>query len=645
MKYQLVDKVVNNQVDNSVDSFVDKHVDKYVNNYADKQILNKDNPVINQSLSQNLDDTNTPTWAMLWSGYLPQINSKNHRLSKENQSLVKNYLLTLSEALERGDSCIALTEKPQNINDFLFDVSEYQAQDLSTLKQLKPMFWDHGRLYLQRYWAYEQRLAQRIASLLSEQVQQVDLASYLSLFEDPYQQQALAQGVNSAFSLITGGPGTGKTFVLTHIVAVLKKFYPDMRIAMVAPTGKAAQRMQEALRRAFQNPKLLDAGLYHPDFAHQQTQTIHRLLGIGERGVPRFDASRPLGYDVIVVDEASMLDLHLAKLLFDAIHAPTRVILLGDANQLSSVDVGYVLADFQQVPALEQRHVQLKHSRRFVDDAKIGQFAKLIYATDRPSYADFLEKAQPQMLQLGHEIPTLKQVNVDWLGFYSLEQFENTPLSTSTLISIYRQLALGYQAYFSILKDYLEAKVSHQRVAQVFDQYRILVAMRHGSLGLAQINLAMTQHLKHALNMVQDSEWFVGRAVMVSSNDYQLGVSNGDIGICLPHPDKREQLEVYFPSLDKWIAVARLPQSIQTAFALTIHKSQGSEFDHVAVVLDHSAQRLMGKELLYTAITRAKKMVSVFSSIHMLEHSLAVRTQRQSGLSQQIIRALTTDIV
>ncbi len=570
---------MNNQVDNSVDSFVDKYVDKYVNNYADKQISNKDNSVINQSLSQNLDDTNTPTWATLWSGYLPQINTQNHYLNKENQSLVQNYLLALSEALERGDSCIALTEKPQNITDFLLDVSEYQTQTLSTVKQLKPMFWDSGRLYLQRYWAYEQRLAQRIASLLSEQVQQVDLAPYLSLFEDIYQQQALAQGINSAFSLITGGPGTGKTFVLTHIVAVLKEFYPDMRIAMVAPTGKAAQRMQEALQKAFQNPKLLDAGLYHPDFVHQP------------------------------------------------------------------VDVGYVLADFQQVPALQQCHVQLKHSRRFVDDAKIGQFAKLIYATDRPSYADFLENTQPQMLQIGDEIPKLEQVNVDWLGFYPLEQSENTPLSTSTLIAIYRQLALGYQAYFSILKDYLEAKVSHQQVAQTFDQYRILVAMRHGALGLAQINLAMTQHLKHALNLVQDSEWFVGRSVMVSSNDYQLGVSNGDIGICLPHPDKREQLEVYFPSQDKWIAVARLPQSIQTAFALTIHKSQGSEFDHVAVVLDQSAQRLMGKELLYTAITRAKKMVSVFSSIEMLEHSLSVRTQRQSGLSQQIIRALTTDIV
>lgn len=627
---------MNNQVDNSVDSFVDK----CVNNYADKQISNKDNLVINQKLTSTQNDSETSTWATLWSSYLSQFNTQSYHLNQENQSLVENYLLALSEALERGDSCIALTEKPQNITDFLLDVGEYQTQDLSTVKQLKPMFCDSGRLYLQRYWAYEQRLAQRIASLLSEQVQQVDLAPYLSLFEDIYQQQALAQGVNSAFSLITGGPGTGKTFVLTHIVAVLKKFYPDMRIAMVAPTGKAAQRMQEALQKAFQNQKLHDAGLYHPDFAHQQTQTIHRLLGIGERGVPRFDASRPLGCDVIVVDEASMLDLHLTKLLFDAVQAPTRVILLGDANQLSSVDVGYVLADFQQVPALQQRHVQLKHSRRFVDDAKIGQFAKLIYATDRPSYADFLGKAQPQMLQLGDEIPQLAQVNVDWLGFYPLQQSENEPLDTSTLIAIYRQLALGYQTYFSILKEYLEGKVNYQQVAQVFDQYRILVAMRHGTLGLTQINLAMTQHLKHAFNLAQDSEWFVGRAVMVSSNDYQLGVSNGDIGICLPHPDKREQLEVYFPSLDKWIAVARLPQSIQTAFALTIHKSQGSEFDHVAVVLDQSAQRLMGKELLYTAITRAKKMVSVFSSKDMLEHSLAVRTQRQSGLSQQIIRAL-----
>lgn len=634
---------MDNFVDKDVDNSVDKHVSNLVDNCADKCTVIEGNAMINQQFMGQSQPSEASTWATLWSDYLSHLHPVKGNLNKENQSLVQGYLLELSTALERGDSCIALNEKPQQIDEFLLDVGEYQAQDVSTFRQLKPMFWDQGRLYLQRYWRYEHDLAQRIARLLAQHVEQVDLNDYLSLFEDPYQQQALAQGVNSAFSLITGGPGTGKTFVLTHIVAVLKKFYPDMRIAMVAPTGKAAQRMQEALQKAFQNQKLIDAGLYHPDFAHQQTQTIHRLLGIGERGVSRFDASRPLGYDVIVVDEASMLDLHLAKLLFDAIQAPTRVILLGDANQLTSVDVGYVLADFQQVPALEQRHVQLQHSRRFVDDAKIGQFAKLIYATDRPRYADFLEKAQPQMLQIGDEISQLAQVNVDWLGFYPLGQSENTPLSTSTLIAIYRQLALGYQAYFSILKDYLEGNVDHKQVAQVFDQYRILVAMRHGALGLAQINLAMTQHLKHALSLVQDSEWFVGRAVMVSSNDYQLGVSNGDIGICLPHPDKREQLEVYFSSLGKWLAVARLPQSIQTAFALTIHKSQGSEFDHVAVALDQSAQRLMGKELLYTAITRAKKMVSLFSAVAMLEHSLAVRTQRQSGLSAQIIRAIESN--
>lgn len=552
----------------------------------------------------------------------------------ENKEEIKNILVQLCAALAQGDSCVEYTHYP-------FEVTEICHHFCGELPVQRPLVWDAPYLYLQRYWAMEYRLAQRIVALTQQPISTVDSTQFLHLLDDSYQKQALTVGLNAAFAMITGGPGTGKTYVLARIVAVLKKLHPTLRIAMAAPTGKAAQRMQEALTFAFHDSKLQSAGLYHEDLATQQTQTLHRLLGMGHQQVPRYHQKNPLPYDVVVVDEASMLDLSLAQALFAAIQAPTRLILLGDANQLSSVDVGYVLADLHSVSELEKYQVALVHSRRFSDDAQIGRFAKFIYAQEQPTFSAWQAAILPHTIQVGqnfaialaeHERDT--NLPKDWVGYYSLP----TAPSKADIHILYQTLVKGFDSYVLALIAYAAGTIDKQQLAIAFDNYRILVVMRYFDLGLEQINQAMTTYLKDRLNIVHEGEWFYGRPVMISTNDYQLGLSNGDIGICLPSINDKNQYSVYFPSLNKEIAAARLPQSVQTAFALTIHKSQGSEFRHTAVVLDVCAEQLLSKELLYTAITRAKKMVSIYSSNEALEKSMMIQTQRKSGLVQQIIR-------
>ncbi|MFC4952055.1 exodeoxyribonuclease V subunit alpha [Acinetobacter puyangensis] len=581
-----------------------------------------------------LKTSETQTWFEKWAEFLTQ--SPFYHGEKKQE--IQNIISELCQSLEQGDSCLEFATLPSQLGELCHVV---QGEEFA----YKPLIWDAPYLYLQRYWALEHHLAQRVVAMLNQQVEPVDLSAFRTLFEDPYQQQALAVGVNSAFAMITGGPGTGKTYILTRIVAVLKKIYPEMRIAMAAPTGKAAQRMQEALQSAFSDPKLIDAGLYHADFARQQTQTLHRLLGMGNRQVPRFNRNNPLPYDVVVVDEASMLDLSLAKALFDAVHAPTRLILLGDANQLSSVDVGYVLADLHRVNALQPYQVRLVHSRRFSDDANIGRFARFINAEqvtgEKLTDQDWLQYIQPQQITADQDFNIVlaedeveQGLAKDWVGYYPL----SSEPTKNEIKALYAVLARGYDDYIAALKHYQQGYINKQQLSEAFDRYRILVVMRYFDLGLDAVNQAMTLYVREKLNIVHEGEWFYGRPVMMVYNDYQLGLSNGDVGICIFDDNQPEQYTVYFPSLQKEVAAARLPQSIQTAFALTIHKSQGSEFRHTAVVLDDRAQELLSKELLYTAITRAKKMLSIYSSPLALKQSLQHKTQRKSGLVQQIQR-------
>ncbi|MDF3345613.1 exodeoxyribonuclease V subunit alpha [Acinetobacter pittii] len=568
------------------------------------------------------------SWLTTWSNFLNQA-----PFTEQSQvSEATSYLQQLIEASLQGDSCIDISsEQIAALGQLAI------SADQATLK-VAPCVYDEQGLALYRYWHLEQRLAEQICRLKQQLIQPVSCDDYLDLLTDPHQQAALQMVARQSLSIITGGPGTGKTYTLARIIAVLSQAIPHIRVAMAAPTGKAAQRMQEALQNSFNDPKLLESGLVSEELRNQGTQTIHRLLGMGHSQTPRFNQKQPLPYDVIVVDEASMLDLNLATLLFEAVPESCRIILLGDANQLASVDVGAVLADLQQIQALADNRVQLQTSRRFAEGALIGQVAKFIQAQSyQQDHVEVLQRFEVDIVQVSELKPILLQRDMP-----DVVQLEYLPEGNLLdLDTYYQKLMLGFQGYVQSLKNYLKEERSIEQVQNVvkaFDDYRILTAVRHGPFGLQQLNQYAQRWLQQQLSIVTLGGWYVGRPVMMTYNDYQLGISNGDIGLCFEHRTQPQQFEVYFPSLNKWVAANRLPKSIQNAFALTIHKSQGSEFTHTAVVLDQAAKNLLSQELIYTAITRAKKVVSLLVHQEALLQAFTVRTTRKSGLVQKVNR-------
>ena len=580
-------------------------------------------------------ESQAPEWVRTWAEFILKQTSNDAKLNEQSINCIEQILV----ASTQGDSCI---EKPEQMPEQLYPliVSDEQASH----QQVAPLVFDDQYLYLYRYWNLEQRLALQVQRLKQQHIDAVDVQPFAHLLEDVHQKSALTMVGKNALNIITGGPGTGKTYTLARIIAVLSQAMPDIRIAMAAPTGKAAQRMKEAMQTSFADEKLNGLGLVSARLKQQDTVTLHRLLGLGTQFKARFNLKQPLPYDVIVIDEASMLDLHLATLLFEAVPDHCRVILLGDANQLASVDVGSVLADLQNIDALSQNRVNLITTRRFKEGARIGKTAQFIQNHHIHS-AQILHAFEQQIVTAGklQSIPLMQ-------GMEDVVQLEYIPdqVGAVALNQYYEKLSSGYQDYFFALEAYMQngyAEEDVPKVIEAFDHYRILTAIRYGELGLDRLNDEMQKSLLKALpRIIKQGDWYIGRPVMMSYNDSQLGVSNGDIGLCFKHRTQVDLFEVYFPSLDKWLPATRLPKSIQTAFALTIHKSQGSEFMHTAVVLDESATKLLSQELIYTAITRAKLIVSLLVSANALRQALTIKTKRCSGLVNKMNKIVLSNI-
>ena len=597
---------------------MDNSVGKCVYNFEDNCVENRQKV-----------ESQTPQWIATWAEFMLKQSSTELKLNENSLKLIEQILL----ATTRGDSCLA---KGQLSFELL---GELVIEEASATHTVAPFIYDQDHFYLYRYWQLEQRLALQIQRLKSQNIQPVAIDQFDHLLEDQHQKNALKMVAKQGLNIITGGPGTGKTYTLARIIAVLNHAMPNIRIAMAAPTGKAAQRMKEALQNSFSDEHLNAMGLVSDHLKQQDTVTIHRLLGLGTRYQPRFHLKQPLPYDVIVIDEASMLDLNLATLLLEAVPDQCRLILLGDANQLASVDVGSVLADLRQVQALDENHVNLVTSRRFKAGALIGELAGLIQTPRdaQTTHREILESLENKIVQASEikAIPLIK-------AMADVVQLEYLPeqINVEALQQYYQKLSWGFHDYFAALKNYIESDDANHHVEKVihaFDQYRILTAIRHGDFGLSKVNDAMQKALLNQLPLlVKRGDWYVGRPVMMSYNDYQLGLSNGDIGLCFKHRTNHKEFEVYFPSLDKWIPATRLPKSIETAFALTIHKSQGSEFTHTAVVLDEASTKLLSQELIYTAVTRAKSVVSLLVNPDALAQSFLVETIRSSGLVNKI---------
>ncbi len=492
---------------------------------------------------------------------------------------------------------------------------------------------DVGRLYLHRYWAYEHRLAQQLLARAAAPVDDVDearlgrdLAVLFPSAGTDWQRIAAATAVLRRLCVVSGGPGTGKTTTVVRILALLVAQHPDARIALAAPTGKAAARLQDAVRLAARQLPVDRATVA------QDATTVHRLLGSRPDGTFRHDARTPLPFDVVVVDEASMVDLALMAKLVDALPPAARLVLLGDRDQLASVEAGAVLGDvcgdvpgFSEtfrarvasitgapVPAgegaatspLRDAVVLLRESHRFTAESGIGQVAAAINAGDGAGALALLQRGGDDLA---------------WRGVASPADLDAA-------------LADAVAAGFDEACALVAGGAPPAEVLAAYARFRILCAHRTGPAGVDALNRHVEQHLAASGRLTPRSTWYAGRPVMVVRNDYGQNLWNGDVGVTLP--DAAGRLRVWFEAGDggmRDVSPVRLPAH-ETVWAMTVHKSQGSEFDRVVLVLPPRASRVTTRELLYTGLTRARRHVAVWGTEAVFADAVAARLERASGL-------------
>ena len=529
----------------------------------------------------------------------------------------------------------------------------------------QPLVLDGLRLYLRRYWRDETQVALAINARAAN-MRALDLPRVRHwldiLFESDRREAALhwqkiacAIALRSAIAIITGGPGTGKTYTVARLLALLFALAPDakqQRIALAAPTGKAAARLKQAIDDALKElaDKVGEAlPLRELTASMGSARTLHSLLGARpDTRAFAHHGGNQLDVDVLIVDEASMVHLEMMASLLDALPPTATLILLGDKDQLASVEAGAVLGDlchdaqtggysdltltyaqaatgecipeqfFGNGGALAQQTVMLRHSRRF--GGGIGKLALAVNAGDCASAEIYLRAGDPALC---------------WI--------EPAQQNDVLLLALAGRAGVGggYQPYLAMLKDgpaELEHAAWVSAVLTKFESFRILCAVREGEWGVSGLNAAIELRLEAAGLIRRRSEWYVGRPVMVTRNDHVLRVSNGDIGLTLPDPARPGSLRVYFLEGEtvRSVLATRL-RHVDTAFAMTVHKSQGSEFHHTVLVLPQERGAMIARELIYTGITRAREVFTLVSpGSAVLFEAIARRTQRASGLRELI---------
>lgn len=557
-----------------------------------------------------------------------------------------------------------------------------------------PLVLLNERLYLYRYWQYEKSVAQHL-------VQRIDTTMPLAedfprrltdLFDTPlivagqrqtdWQKVACAMAAQGQLTIITGGPGTGKTTTVVRLLALLQQTAQQtsqtLRIQLAAPTGKAAARLTESIGQQVESLAV------EPEVKKSiptEVTTLHRLLGSlpGTRHF-RHNSQNPLVVDVVVIDEASMIDLEMMHNVLQALPPHARLILLGDKDQLASVEAGSVLGDLcadaelgyytpqtqqrleqlcnEQLHAepwsvgdatehrLAQRTVILRHSRRFGAHSGIGQLARAVNQGDA--------KGAWQLLQSpAHDLS------------YMLMKDNSAAVLDDVLIQGATQIgeatsSAGYGYYLSVLqaqRPSLRQPLSQpcwqqwaSTVLEAFDQFRLLCALRKGDFGVVGLNQRIAQALLNQGLITSAEGWYEGRPVLVTQNDYSLGLMNGDIGIALLLPnteastqdgEEEQVLRVVFARNDgqegvRYILPSRLT-AVETVFAMTVHKSQGSEFTHTALILPDRLNPVLTKELLYTGITRARnKFTLIESQTGIFTAAVQRKVERTSGLHQAV---------
>ncbi|MGX9417070.1 exodeoxyribonuclease V subunit alpha [Vibrio sp. WJH972] len=477
-----------------------------------------------------------------------------------------------------------------------------------------------------------------------------------------WQKVAAAVALSRRFTVISGGPGTGKTTTVAKLLAALvlqeKTEQQCPNICLVAPTGKAAARLTESIGNAIGR---LPIDSETKSQIPVKASTIHRLLGsIPNSTQFRHHSNNKLHLDILVVDEASMVDLPMMTKLFDALPSHARVILLGDKDQLASVEAGAVLGDIcsflsvgysakqstllstltgfsiepekalVMTPQVCDSLCMLRKSYRFDQYSGIGQLAKAVNLGDAASAEAVFDR----------EFEDITMNGLTGEGLSSL---------LSLLHQEYRcYLELAHQLPLSNANTTLAAQeLLIKPILKAFNQCRLLCAVREGEYGVMRFNQQIERVLvKHRLISPSDDIWYIGRPIMILKNDYNLGLYNGDIGVCLPDLTSDEpRLKVYFELPDgtvKGILPSRIPQH-ELAYAMTIHKSQGSEFATTLMVLPKNFSPVLTRELVYTGITRAKSELYLYTDMGVFRRAVGIKTERVSGLTDRLEKCILAE--
>ncbi len=477
-----------------------------------------------------------------------------------------------------------------------------------------PMTLDGHRLYLNRFWFYEDFSATTIRQMLARgsavEQSRADSA-YDSMFTsltgmDRDQKQAVLTAASKSFSVISGGPGSGKTSTVVRILQLLLTLDPECRIALVAPTGKAAARMMDSIRQRVDQLDVAEAG---KNALPIEARTIHRLLGYRRHGF-EYDENHRLPFDCVIVDEASMVDLKLMFHLLAALPQHARLILLGDRDQLASVAAGNVLGDITgHGHAMEAGSSDLtasiallRSNYRFGKDTAIGELAELVNQGNSETALELLHQEQRGLRWYADQPERIHSQALSWL----------------------------YDAYQPVFTSQ-----SAGEALDIYESTRVLCATNQGPLGVEALNQAISSALL-ARNESPESTLYHGLPIMITRNHHQLGLYNGDTGILWSH---KMGLRACFRDAEHGIrdlAINRLP-GFTPAWASTVHKSQGSEFDSVLLIMPSDTDsEVLSRELVYTAVTRARKHFILHGSARIMADAIGKLTRRHSGLAQKL---------
>jgi len=600
-------------------------------------------------------------------------------LSEDQTQIVMHTFIVLSVSLRAGHSCLPLSEiagihwaaafnvlgEPSHAG-YLFPSIDILTSLLTTLNitanAQQPLVFDNNRLFMRRYYQFEWELSQGIKERLSQK--SLDSVDDISTIVDQlfpkinqhqnteketidWQQLAVANAINKNFAVIAGGPGTGKTYTVTKLLAALMMLHAKhhvandthrLEVALVAPTGKAAQRLSESIINAIIGFK----GLIDDHILAQiptQAKTIHRLLGVIPNSPNfRYNQNNLLSCDVLLIDEVSMVDLPMMARIFRALKPTTKIILLGDADQLPSVAVGSVLADVAPRPhcGYSKENTEYLTAVCQLNSTLLTNYFQqdMSDSVSHHDHLSFLMKSRRFDGEGGIGVLAnyviQGEANLSW-------QLLIAAMNEDSSIGDNNQLILADSNLSSwlppLIQKYYQGIAQCRDISQAFAmlaQFRVLCVTRQGEFGVDAVN----QWIKELLFSRFHSDInYHGMPIMISENDYRLGLYNGDIGLIWRSDEG--QLMAFFDDIEKGYKVfmpSRLPK-YDSVYAMTIHKTQGSEFNHVAIVLPKkSDHQLLSRELLYTGITRAKTKLTIAGNKQTWQHGVKTAIKRYSGL-------------